>query len=93
MKQRKTDASRIINTLSQKTDLVPGVPLLEIAGGCRILIENHRGIIGYSPSQITVRVQLGTYSILGCDLKIAKMGKDQLVIQGRIDTVQLIRRC
>jgi len=93
MKQRKLDTKGFLNTLSQKTDMVPGLPILEIAGQCRVLIENHRGIIAYSPSQIMVRVQFGTYGIHGSGLKIAKMGKDQLVIQGRVDMVQLTRRC
>ena len=93
MKQRKTDASRFLDSISKKTDLIPGVPLLEIAGQCRVLLENHRGIIAYSPSQVTVRVQFGSYCIHGCALKIARMGKDQLVIQGRIEMVQLIRGC
>ena len=72
---------------------VPGMPLIEIYGQERVLIENHRGIIAYSPCQVTVRVQFGTYNIYGCNLRIAKMGKDQLVIQGKIDNVQLSRRC
>lgn len=93
MKQRKRNVNEIVNAITQKTELVPGVPLLEIAGQCRVLIENHRGIIAYSPCQIAVRVQFGSYRITGCDLKIAKMGKEQLVIQGRIDSVQLLRRC
>lgn len=93
MKQRKLDTIKFLNTLNQKTDLLPRMPILEIAGQCRVLLENHRGIIAYSPDQVTVRVQFGTYIIGGCGLKIAKMGKDQLIIQGRIDQVQLARGC
>ena len=93
MKQRKLDTKEFLNTLNQKTDLLPGMPILEIAGQCRVLLENHRGIIAYSPCQVTVRVQFGTYNIYGCNLRIAKMGKDQLVIQGKIDNVQLSRIC
>lgn len=95
MKQRqgKKDTSRLMNLLNDKTELIPGEPLLEIAGQCRVLIENHRGIIAYSPNHITVRVKFGTYHIQGCNLKIVKMGKDQLVILGRLETVQLVRGC
>lgn len=93
MKQRKMGARNILNTVNQKTDMIPGVPLLEIAGECRVLIENHRGIMEYSPQQIIVRVKFGTYCIRGSGLQIAKMGKDQLVILGRIEAVQLDRRC
>lgn len=91
--QGKTDTSRLIRLLSDKTELIPGQPLLEIAGQCRVLIENHLGIIAYSPCCIIVRVKFGTYHIQGCDLKIAKMGKDQLVIFGRIEIIQLVRGC
>ena len=93
MKQRKPDTNGFLDKLNQKTDMVPGCPILEIAGQCRVLIENHQGIIAYSTSQIMVRVQFGTYTIHGTGLKVAKMSKDQLVIQGRVDVVQLSRRC
>ena len=71
---------------------VPGMPLVEIAGDKRVLIENHRGVTQYSGQQIGVRVEYGTLQIHGCGLELRQMTKDRLVIAGRIDDITLCRR-
>ncbi len=71
---------------------LPGLPLVEISGQQRVLIENHRGVTQYGPEEICVRVSYGQISVRGCGLELARMCKEQLVICGRIDCVSLIRR-
>lgn len=71
---------------------LPGRPLVEIAGDCRVLIENHRGVTRYGRELISVRVQYGQVEVCGCGLELARMTKDQLVISGRIQCVKLNRR-
>lgn len=68
------------------------VPLVEIAGTNRILIENHAGVSGYSSDCICVKVKFGHIQLIGCGLEIAKMTRDQLIIRGRIREVKLCRR-
>lgn len=71
---------------------LPGLPLVELAGQNRVLIENHRGVCAYGREQISVRVSYGEVNVRGCGLELAKMSREQLVITGRIDAVALIRR-
>ena len=68
------------------------LPLVELAGSYRILIENHTGVLSYSQEEIAVRVNYGFLRILGQDMKLAEMHYDQLVISGQIDSVLLHRR-
>ena len=70
---------------------LPGVPLLELSGDDRVLIENHKCVSSYSAGEITVRVAYGTVCIRGRALVLACMGKDQLVIHGKIDWIGLER--
>lgn len=70
----------------------PALPLIEIAGTGRVLIENHGGVTGYGRDCIRVRVKYGQICISGGSLEIAKMTKDQLVISGCIQEVKLLRR-
>lgn len=63
---------------------LPRVPLTELCGDRRVLIENHNGIIAYGPEQITVKVKFGSLSVCGNGLKICKMTTQQLVISGNI---------
>lgn len=68
-----------------------GVPLIELAGDRRILVERHKGILGYDDKKVCVRLSFGKLQICGCGLKIIHMTKAQLVISGQIETVMLQR--
>ncbi len=67
------------------------VPLVEIAGDCRVLIERHKGVLGYDDKNVWVRLSIGRLQICGCCLKIVHMTKSQLVVSGQIHGVMLQR--
>lgn len=71
---------------------LPGLPIVEIAGDQRVLIENHFGMKAYSREKIIVKVKFGCVCVCGCGLEILRMTREQLIIRGRIDTVTLHRR-
>ena len=71
---------------------LPGVPVVEVAGECRVLIERHGGITEYSRERISIKVSYGNICVCGCGLELTRMTREQLVISGRIDAVQLLRR-
>lgn len=73
-------------------NMVPDLPIIEIAGDRRVLIENHHGVAAYGREKILVLVKFGSVCICGCNLEMLHMTKDQLVIYGRIDSVGLQRR-
>lgn len=82
--------------LADEADLpaepLPGVPVVEVAGECRVLIERHAGVTEYSRERICVKVCYGLVCVCGCGLELTRMTRQQLVISGRIDGVQLLRR-
>lgn len=86
---------RILTRLTERADLpgepLPGVPLVEIAGERRVLIENHQGVCEYGREQIQVHAAYGLIRVCGGNLELARMTTAQLVIAGRIDSVTLIR--
>ena len=85
-----------LETMMEWSDLdsgsVTGQPIVEIAGECRVLIENHRGVAAYGSEKILVNVKFGCVCVCGCDLEMMRMTKEQLVICGKIHSVQLHRR-
>lgn len=85
-----------IQKLADEADLsaetIPGVPVVELAGERRVLIERHQGMTEYSRERICVKVSYGMVCVCGCGLELSRMTRDQLVISGRIDCVQLQRR-
>lgn len=71
---------------------LPGVPVVELAGERRVLIERHGGVTEYSPERICVKVCYGQVCVCGCGLELTCMTRNQLMISGRIDGIQLQRR-
>lgn len=85
-----------LQRLAEGADLpsepLPGLPVAELAGDRRLLIENHQGVTEYCRERISVKVKFGQLRVCGAGLELARMTKEQLVICGRIDSVNLIRR-
>ena len=59
--------------------------LVEIVDFKRVIIENHLGITLYEKESICVNQKLGNITIIGTDLHINKMSKEQLVVIGKIE--------
>lgn len=85
-----------IQRLTERTDLaaepLPGLPIAELAGDRRLLIENHLGVTEYAPERIGIRVRYGLLRICGCGMTLQRMTKEELLVKGRIDSIHLIRR-
>lgn len=92
MKRSRKLLENMLDAVSLDTDLQPKIPVLELAGDRRVLIENHRSVIHYNLDKIIVQMDYGHVRISGCGLKLAKLGKEQLVITGRVDEIILCRR-
>ena len=90
--ERRNWMQRLADGVDLSAEPLPGVPIVELAGERRVLIERHGGMTEYSRERICVKVSYGIISVCGCDLELTKMTKEQLVITGRIDCVQLHRR-
>ena len=70
-------------------EYIPGVPLVEIAGGSRVLVENHLGVCAYGKDSISVKVRSGMISVDGSDLTLVKMDRYHLVIMGKISGIRI----
>lgn len=71
---------------------IPGLPLAEIAGEHRVLIENHKGVVKYTCDEIMVCVSFGYFRICGDNLKLLQMTDVRLVIGGCIYSLQLVKK-
>lgn len=92
MRSNKGIISKVLVSADLDAELEPRLPILEIAGNKRVLIENHQSVIGYSDEYVCVKVNYGSICVNGCGLTLVKMSKEQLVIQGEIISVQLSQK-
>ena len=87
--------NRILRQLELRAQLsgqpLPGIPIVELAGDRRVLIEHHCGVRVYSEDRVCVGVCFGSIEIDGSQLEILQMSSDCLVITGIIDSVKLER--
>ena len=83
--------NRIAQAFQLETEPLPGLPLVEIAGDCRVLIEHHCGVVKYDRQKICIQVKNGLVEVYGCDLLLSQMTKTQLVITGKISNVAIVR--
>lgn len=90
MRNRMNWMERLTEELDELS--LPGQPLVEICGEQRVLIENHRGVSRYGQEEIRARVAFGELAVRGNKLDLVRMTKEQLLICGCIERVELIRR-
>ena len=70
---------------------LPKRPIIELCSDCRLYVERHLGVYEYSDVEIHIGVCFGKIIIRGGSLKLASMSKENLVVTGKIQCVELIR--
>ena len=66
---------------------IPQLPLVEMIGKRRVLIENHCGVNCYSDEKIDINSRLGMIRITGEELCLARVSRELVVIVGQIQCV------
>lgn len=89
--KRNTVLRRITEKAGLPAESISGVPLLELNGDDRILVENHICVMGYSEREILIRVSFGCIKIQGAGMVLACLKREQLVIHGKVESVSIIR--
>ena len=89
MKRRQSIIHSLAVEGSLDSDVIPGIPIVEICDQRRVLIENHCGIVAYGRNEIHVKVRFGRICINGNNLKLKQMSKNKLIITGVICAVNL----
>lgn len=63
--------------------------LTELYGSERLLVEQHRGILGYGTECIRIDATFGVLVVEGADLRLCCMSRNQLVIRGKLQAVRI----
>lgn len=68
-------------------DIVLNVPRITIVGNLQMIIENHRGLIEYSPETIRVGAGNGQIVIVGEELAVGSVFSEDLSVMGRFSRI------
>lgn len=74
------------------SESAPGMPLAELVGDGRVLIENHQGVCEYGEEKISIRVRFGYLRIWGKGMALHCVKKHQLIICGTIHRLEIDRK-
>ena len=80
-------ARKIEEILEIPVELSTNNPKITITGFERMLIENYRGILEYQDYFVRVNTYIGILNINGFNLKLEEMTTDDLLVTGRIDSI------
>ncbi|HZJ82588.1 MAG TPA: sporulation protein YqfC [Clostridia bacterium] len=91
---RKKKLQEVKNTVSEMFELPKEItlnmPKINLIGNNQMLVENHRGIIEYSPNLIRVNSTVGVIRIQGKDLNLRNIATDDIMINGKIESIEFI---
>ena len=87
-KQRKKVAQNKINNLLEiPQEVSSNIPKVTITGFEQILIENYKTILEYQDFYIRLSTEIGILNINGFRLDLKEMTSDDLLITGKIDSI------
>ena len=65
-----------------------GSLLVTAIGRRRVLIENHRGIAGYSDACLRLKAAGGFFTLYGSGIRIRALGRHKLAVEGDIGSME-----
>jgi len=77
-----------VDALDLPSDLVFDLPRLTLIGGKQLYIENHRGVVHFSPESLQLELSQGTLEVEGSELVIREIMPQEVVIEGRIHGIK-----
>lgn len=88
----KRDYVRMFNRLIDfPEEAILNLPKITILGSNRFVVENHKGIIEFTPQRIRINTSIGTLNVCGNGLHINYILSDEIMLEGDISTIEFIK--
>lgn len=87
--EKRNYVRKLMDAANLRAEPQPGLPIIEMVGDRRVLIEKHCGVLEYEQNMVCVKIKQGCICVKGCNLEIMQMTKNQLIISGEIFAVEL----
>ncbi|WP_418790687.1 sporulation protein YqfC [Phosphitispora sp. TUW77] len=85
--RKKQIQQQVANVFDIPRDLMMDLPKVVLIGDVQVLVENHRGIMIYTPEMIKVSTTIGDLAIAGTDLTLKNILPDEIMVEGRIKSL------
>ena len=88
VKSKRELPQELAERLALPEEALLGTAKLTVTGSRRLLVGNHHGVMDYGRERIVVSLGRGKLNISGTELVIAAMNRRELLISGRIQSVE-----
>ena len=85
--KKKEYKRKIDNLLELPKEVISNEPKITIVGFEEMLIENYKNILEYEDYFIKLNTYIGVMNINGFNLKLIQMTEDDIMITGKIDSI------
>ncbi|ARI77022.1 sporulation protein YqfC [Halobacillus mangrovi] len=72
------------------SDVMLDLPRITTIGSIHFYIENHTGLVHFSDREIRIQYKQGQVKIIGKDLGIKMMLKEELLLEGELKSVEFL---
>ncbi len=82
-------AHKLARFLDIPLDTVIDWPTVNLSGNRSLIISNHRGVIEYDQNTVRINTRYGEVKISGSGLALISAFKDEIIVEGKINGVEL----
>ena len=79
---------RLAGMLEIPQDIILDLPRITMLGNQQLLIENHKGIIEYTPSLVRIKLNQGELIISGKNLILGNLQIEQILVEGTVEDIK-----
>ncbi|REJ10622.1 sporulation protein YqfC [Halobacillus trueperi] len=72
------------------SDVMLDLPRITTIGSIHVYIENHTGLLHFSDEEVRIQYKKGQVRILGKDLGVKMMLKEELLLEGELKSVEFL---
>ena len=84
---KKNKLSIINKILEMPSEITSSIPKITNLGFKKMMIENYKNILEYQDFFIRINTSIGIININGIGMKMEEMTKDDIIIEGEIDSI------
>lgn len=88
MLRRKGNLQSLAGFLEIPQDIVMDLPRITMLGNKQLLVENHKGIIEYTPSLVRIKLTKGELTVSGEGLTLGNLQAEQILVEGVVREVK-----
>lgn len=88
MQHRKNGLQKLAGLLEIPQDIVLDLPRITMLGNKQLLVENHKGIIEYTPSLVRIKLNQGELIVNGSDLTLGNLQVEQILVEGTVRDIE-----